>query len=151
MSWKKNEESGAEAKVDQLVPSEHSYRLQLLIILKSWLTGWVIDNEVNAHKQRTDIVLTGPNAERYVLELVAHARSGPKDRYGTLQEHFVRSTEYLKALNPNEIWVVNFTTKPPNQYLWPESINVQAAHIYHTLAWEKVKITFKDTTVDVIP
>jgi len=91
-SCKKNDTYKAELAAGELVPSENVYHIEILGILKRWFQGigWVVSSEFSIKNKSADLVLTDREGERYVLELVAHARDGPPNRPGSVQEHFVR-------------------------------------------------------------
>lgn len=133
--------------------------------------GWLVDTEVNAPQpgkkdDHCDIVVSYQGV-RCALELVAHARSGPADRHGTVAEHFRRaSVSYSMLSGLKEVWVINFTTcGPENGYVWPEKgSSVHAAHVWHDLKWTQAVVTLdgeqrqvnllatdKSTAVTVVP
>ena len=78
--------------------------------------------------------------KRFAIELVAHARDGPANRRGTVEEHNSRAEKsYMKMNGVEQVWVVNFCTRPfmdKNTYVWPnEKSGVKAIHICHDLNW----------------
>jgi len=163
-SYKKNETSHADVSNGASVPEEIVYHLELVILMKQWLLGfgWLIDFEFNEDltSKFADIALTSPTTkDRYVLELVAHARDGPVTRNGTVLDHLDRvenfyskikglnSTVYLLNifLDVKELWVINFTTRQPTYgYAWSNSKKVTIIHIYHDLEWNKATVSFSE-------
>lgn len=100
-SFKKNETSSADLKEGAAVPEENVYHLQIVYLLKGWLagSGWIIDSEFNVNSKSADIVITSLQNERYVLELVAHARDSPATRKGSVQEHFERAEKFYSKID----------------------------------------------------
>jgi len=144
-SFKKNRDEETDVKYDQKVPNEHTYQVELTLVLRKWFSSsnaWHIDTEVNSESKKCDIVITNtPNGPKYVIELIAHApltaKKNSSDFYSTLKGHFERADKYKKILNAHEAWVINFTTRHPSKgYLWPnKSLQINVIHVYHKLDW----------------
>jgi len=142
-SFKSNRDDETEVDRDAKVPNEHTYQVELTLILRKWFWGaeeWHIDTEVNSTTKKCDIVITNENGPRYVIELIAHAP--PKGNSDSLEGHFERTDAYRKQLRATEAWVINFTTRHPSKgYLWPKkSLLVSAIHVYHKLDWTEARV-----------
>lgn len=105
---KRNETSGADVK-EGMVPHENTYVFEILQLLVSSLpNGFKIDPGLKApNSSRTDIVVTSPQSERVVLEMVAHERDGPATRKGSVLEHIERcENTHSKIKDVKELWVI---------------------------------------------
>jgi len=124
------------------VPSESVYHFELVFLLRKWLASLGIEVfvEVNSGKKFCDIILEFQNT-RCALELVAHARNGPDNRPGTVQEHFDRClNEYKNILGVNEVWVINFTVTQKVNLIWPSDKSINVIHVQHDLNWTRATL-----------
>jgi len=145
---KENRDTGTEVKFKDPVPNEHVYQVELVLLLRKWLSDrltWEIDTEADAEgSDSCDIVITKEKRLRYVLELVAHTTpyAGKAEKGNSLEGHYNRAQDYHNALAANETWIINFTTRHPSKgYIWPEkSLQVCAIHVYHKLDWTEARI-----------
>jgi hypothetical protein len=141
-SVKSNRDEETEVDCDAKVPNEHTYQVELTLLLRKWFAGaeeWHVYTEVNSAAKKCAIVVINENGPRYVIEIIAHASS--KGASDSLEEHFNRTDAYRKQLKATEAWVINFTTHPSKGYIWPKnSLSVSAIHIYHKLDWTQALV-----------
>lgn len=109
-SYKKNVTSGADVKRDGAVPHQHTYRIQILQLLKAVLptSEYSIATQMkgaDGGRRNADIVVTNSEMERVVVEVVAHEC----DRDGSVLEHICRcSTIYSKISGACKLWVIKY-------------------------------------------
>lgn len=108
ISGKHNNTSGADVKVNNMVPLEDTYQVELFQLLRSALpasfSAHVGMNGPNT--PRAGIAASNSKNEHVVVEVVAHECDGPVTRHGSVLEHLDRCANmYTKINGVRETWV----------------------------------------------
>lgn len=178
ISFKKNQTSGADVKFEGTVPSEDSYRMQILLLMKA-----ILPTEFKIHTQMsersTTIIISNQENERVVIEIVAHEQDGPEEREGSVIGHIKRCTtensniSSIRSLGissfshshslTNDSFAGNqFSTRRPDERkkgrgcVWSKNDEVKVIHVWHDKNRTKAKITermgpttFKTTSINL--